>query len=28
MEKMNKERGSGVNDDADTETQTPEEYQQ
>jgi hypothetical protein len=28
MEKMNKERGSGVNDDADTETRTPEEYQQ
>jgi hypothetical protein len=28
MEKMNKERGSGVNSDADTETQTPEEYQQ
>ncbi|KAJ7343937.1 hypothetical protein DFH08DRAFT_962079 [Mycena albidolilacea] len=27
MEKMNKERGSGVNDDADTETQRPEEYQ-
>ncbi|KAJ7858239.1 hypothetical protein B0H14DRAFT_2577858 [Mycena olivaceomarginata] len=27
MEKMNKERGSGVNDDADTETRTPEEYQ-
>jgi hypothetical protein len=28
MEKMNKERGSGVNDNADTETRMPEEYQQ